>query len=141
MFEYDGKRVAGLMGHMQEGQPTAWATSCSVADADDTAQKVTAAGGTVVVAPMDVTDLGRMAVFADPTGAVFGVWQPRAFTGADLVNEPPSRSRGTRSTRATPTPTRPSTTPSSAGLRANPNSRVRPTPTPCGSSRGRMWAA
>jgi predicted enzyme related to lactoylglutathione lyase len=39
---------------------------------------------------MDVMDLGRMAVFADPTGAVFGVWQPKAFAGADLVNEPVS---------------------------------------------------
>jgi uncharacterized protein len=29
-----------------------------------------------------------MAVFADPTGAVFAVWQPRAFAGAELVNEP-----------------------------------------------------
>jgi hypothetical protein len=90
MFQSDGKSVAGLMGHMQEGQPTVWATYVSVADADDTAQAVTAAGGSVMVAPMDVTDLGRMAVFADPTGAVFGVWQPKAFAGADLVNEPVS---------------------------------------------------
>ncbi len=62
----------------------------SVADAEEAAAKVTAAGGTVVVAPMDVMDIGRMAVFADPTGAVFGVWQPKSFTGADLVNEPGS---------------------------------------------------
>src|SRR5262249_57476969 len=39
---------------------------------------------------MDVMDLGRMGVFADPTGAVFGVWQPKTFAGADLVNEPNS---------------------------------------------------
>ena len=31
-----------------------------------------------------------MAFFADPTGAVFGVWQPKGFDGADLVNEPNS---------------------------------------------------
>jgi len=31
-----------------------------------------------------------MAFFADPTGAVFGVWQPKSFTGADIVNEPSS---------------------------------------------------
>ena len=90
MFEQGGKSVGGLMGHMQEGQPTAWATYVSVADADDTAAKVAAAGGTVVVEPMDVMDIGRMAIFADPTGAVFGVWQPKTFTGADLVNEPNS---------------------------------------------------
>jgi predicted enzyme related to lactoylglutathione lyase len=31
-----------------------------------------------------------MAVFTDPTGAPFGVWQPKSFAGADLVNEPVS---------------------------------------------------
>jgi predicted enzyme related to lactoylglutathione lyase len=90
MFQQDGKNIAGLMGHMQEGQPTAWASYVSVADADDTAAKVKAAGGSVVVEPMDVMDIGRMAFFSDPTGAVFGVWQPKTFTGADLVNEPNS---------------------------------------------------
>jgi predicted enzyme related to lactoylglutathione lyase len=62
----------------------------SVADAEETAEKVKAAGGTVMVDPMDVMDLGRMAFFVDPTGAVFGVWQPKSFPGADLVNEPNS---------------------------------------------------
>jgi hypothetical protein len=28
-----------------------------------------------------------MAVFADPTGAVVGVWQPKTFKGAELANE------------------------------------------------------
>src|SRR5580692_2241062 len=60
MFQSSGKNVAGLMGQMQEGQPTAWATYVSVADADETAAKVTAAGGTVMVEPMDVMDIGRM---------------------------------------------------------------------------------
>ena len=90
MFQQDAKNIAGLMGIMQEGQPTAWSTYISVADADETAAKVKTAGGTEVVAPMDVMDIGRMAVFADPTGAVFGIWQPKSFTGADLVNEPNS---------------------------------------------------
>jgi uncharacterized protein len=90
MFQQEGKNIAGLMGHMQQGQPTAWATYVSVADADETAGKVKTAGGSVVVEPMDVMDIGRMAVFADPTGAVFGIWQPKSFAGADLVNEPNS---------------------------------------------------
>jgi predicted enzyme related to lactoylglutathione lyase len=90
MFQQDGLNVAGLMGHMQEGQPTAWSTYISVADADETARAVAAAGGSVVVEPMDVMDIGRMAFFADPAGAVFGIWQPRTFAGADLVNEPNS---------------------------------------------------
>jgi uncharacterized protein len=88
MFKQDGQNIAGLMGHMQEGQPTAWATYISVADADETAEKVRAAGGSVMVEPTDVMEIGRMAFFTDPTGAVFGVWQPKTFAGADLVNEP-----------------------------------------------------
>jgi predicted enzyme related to lactoylglutathione lyase len=39
---------------------------------------------------MDVLDLGRMAFFVDPTGAAFGVWEPKSFAGAELVNEPNS---------------------------------------------------
>jgi uncharacterized protein len=90
MFQQAGKNIGGLMPHMQEGQPTAWATYVSVADADATAEKVKGAGGGVVVEPMDVMELGRMAFFSDPGGAVFGVWQPMGFSGADLVNEPNS---------------------------------------------------
>jgi len=89
-FEQDGKSIAGLMGHMQEGQPTAWSTYISVADADATARKVAAAGGSTVVEPMDVMEIGRMAYFADPGGAVFAVWQPKTFAGADQFNEPVS---------------------------------------------------
>lgn len=83
-----GKPVAGMMPLMQEGQPTAWNTYVSVEDADATAAKVREGGGTVLAEPMPVMDLGRMAVFADPSGAVFGIWQPGTFVGAEIVNEP-----------------------------------------------------
>jgi predicted enzyme related to lactoylglutathione lyase len=84
----NGKPVAGMMPLMQEGQPPAWSTYVSVADADATAAAVKEAGGSVVAEPMDVMDLGRMAIFTDPTGAFFGIWQPGTFIGAGLVNEP-----------------------------------------------------
>ena len=38
--------------------------------------------------PFDVFDAGRMAVFADPSGAVIMAWQPKEMIGAYLVNEP-----------------------------------------------------
>jgi predicted enzyme related to lactoylglutathione lyase len=85
--ELRGKPVCGAMPLMQEGQPPAWTTYVSVEDADATAAKVREAGGNVLAEPMDVMDLGRMAIFADPTGAVFGIWQPGSFLGAELVNE------------------------------------------------------
>jgi predicted enzyme related to lactoylglutathione lyase len=85
-----GRSVGGVMPLMQEGQPPVWSTYVSVEDADATVAKVTEAGGTVIAPPMDVMDLGRMAVFMDPTGAVLGVWQPMEMKGAQLVNEPVS---------------------------------------------------
>ncbi len=81
------RSVAGMMPVMQEGQPAAWSTYIAVEDADATAQKVTDAGGTVVAPPMDVMELGRMAVFTDPTGAFFGVWQAKSFIGAQVKGE------------------------------------------------------
>lgn len=82
-----GKPVAGMMPLMQEGQPPAWSSYISVEDADATAAAVKGAGGNTIAEPMDVMDLGRMAIFADPTGAVFGIWQPGTFIGAEIVNE------------------------------------------------------
>jgi predicted enzyme related to lactoylglutathione lyase len=82
-----GADVAGMMPLMQEGQPPAWSTYVSVADADATAAAVREAGGAVVSEPMDVMDLGRMAVFTDSEGAFFGIWQPGTFAGAERVNE------------------------------------------------------
>jgi len=31
---------------------------------------------------MDVGPMGRMGIFMDPTGAVFGIWQPGLHKGA-----------------------------------------------------------
>lgn len=92
MMTLRGKPVAGIGPSMSpEGMPEAphvWTTYLSTDDADQTTQQVQAAGGTVMVGPMDVGETGRMAIAADPTGAVFGYWQPKDFYGAVLVNEP-----------------------------------------------------
>ena len=82
-----GRPVAGL-GPQQNPGPPYWMTYVNVADADAVASRVGHAGGAVFVEPFDVMDVGRAAVFADPTGAVFSIWQPRAHKGAGLVNEP-----------------------------------------------------
>jgi predicted enzyme related to lactoylglutathione lyase len=73
---------------MGEGQPPSWTTYVSVDDADKTAARVTEAGGQVLMEAMDVMAAGRMAVFMDPTGAAFSIWQPGETIGAQLVNEP-----------------------------------------------------
>jgi uncharacterized protein len=82
----DGKMVAGLGPLMQPQQPVAWNSYVDVDSAADTIQKVKASGGNVFVEPMAVMELGTMAVFADPAGAVISIWQPGMHKGAELVN-------------------------------------------------------
>ncbi|MER5635362.1 VOC family protein [Kitasatospora sp. NPDC002227] len=79
--------VAGLAPLYAPGQPTAWTVSFAVADADAVAEAVRSRGGAVTMEPMEVFDLGRFSVLADPAGAVFSVWQARAFAGAGVLNE------------------------------------------------------
>lgn len=83
-----GKDIAGMMPLMQEGQPPAWTTYVAVTDAAATAAAIQEHGGTQMAEPMAVRDLGRMALFTDPEGAFFGIWEPGSFAGAELVNEP-----------------------------------------------------
>jgi predicted enzyme related to lactoylglutathione lyase len=87
--ELNGRGVAGLGPKMGPPEaPTMWITYLATSDADATAAKIKGAGGQLVMGPMDVTDVGRMAVAVDPAGAAFGVWQARSFPGAQIVNEP-----------------------------------------------------
>lgn len=48
------------------------------------------AGGTVVMAAMDIMTEGRMAMVSDPSGAVVGLWQPRDHQGAEVFHVPGS---------------------------------------------------
>lgn len=80
--------VAGLMPRMSPDVPPVWLTYVNVDDADDAMAKALANGGQTIVEPMDVLDVGRMALFADPAGAALGLWQPGTHKGAGIVNEP-----------------------------------------------------
>ncbi len=83
-----GGDVAAV-GSIPEGAPpmAMWNTYIWVESADATAVKVRDAGGKTLMEPFDVGDAGRMAVFADPEGAVFCVWQANRNRGARVVNE------------------------------------------------------
>jgi len=70
-----------------EGDSATWNAYVWVADAEETAAAVRDAGGSVLVEPYDTGEWGRMAMFADPAGAAFGVWEPRSQRGAAIVNE------------------------------------------------------
>jgi predicted enzyme related to lactoylglutathione lyase len=80
--------VAAVTSPPAEAPATAaWNTYIWVERADDTAARVLEAGGEVLVAPFDVMEEGRMAVLADPEGAIFSVWEARRHRGARVVNE------------------------------------------------------
>ena len=95
-----GGAVAAVGSQPEGGPPTAiWNTYVWVQSADDAASKVKDAGGGVVMDPFDVMDAGRMAVFTDPEGAAFCVWQAKEHKGARIVNEPGSLNFNGLSTR------------------------------------------
>lgn len=92
MFRQDGIDVAG-MGPMPPemqaaGIPPMWQTYITVDDVDEAVAAVTANGGSVVMPAMDVMTSGRMAIVADPEGAVASLWQAGEHVGAGAFDGP-----------------------------------------------------
>jgi uncharacterized protein len=95
LFDSSGGSRSGdvaAVGSILEGAPSMamWNTYFWVDSADEAASKVRAAGGGVVMEPFDFLDASRVAVFTDPEGAAFCVWEAREHKGARLVNDPGS---------------------------------------------------
>ncbi|MGH9026288.1 MAG: VOC family protein [Acidimicrobiia bacterium] len=84
------RSVAGMYEQRgdQRHAPPHWLLYVSVNDVDDTASRITALGGSLTGAPVDVMESGRMAVLQDPTGAAVALWQARKAIGSRVVNEP-----------------------------------------------------
>jgi uncharacterized protein len=85
-----GQPVAGIGPKPQNAGPvpSVWTTYLATDDADATAAAVAGAGGTLMMQPFDVLDVGRMTVAADNGGAVFGLWQAKAHKGVGRYGEP-----------------------------------------------------
>ena len=86
-----GRRVAALAEN-PDPDATAfwWNMYLATGDCAASARRVTDAGGTIVMEPMEVMDQGVMAIVKDPVGAQFGLWQGGAHIGCEVVNEPGS---------------------------------------------------
>ena len=87
-----GAKLAG-MGEFQSDMPEAarqprWNNYVYVPDVDAVVASAARLGATVAMEAIEVLDQGRMAVIVDPAGAALNLWQPRAHTGADEVNQP-----------------------------------------------------
>jgi uncharacterized protein len=90
MARHEGKDVAGISAQRPEEKqqkiPPHWNVYFTVTDVDEMASKAGRIGGKIVAAPMDVMDVGRMAVIQDPSGAMFCLWQAKKHNGASWVN-------------------------------------------------------
>jgi predicted enzyme related to lactoylglutathione lyase len=80
MFAWKGTAVAGLMALPEDarkaGSPPHWLGYVAVPDVDATVKLALSRGGKSCVAAMNIPNVGRMAVLADPQGAVFAVFRP-----------------------------------------------------------------
>src|SRR5215210_5393221 len=74
MAKVGGRSAAALSPQQADeaaqGVPPHWNVYVTVEDVDAAARAAGEAGGQVLAEPFDVFDAGRMAVIADPTGAV-----------------------------------------------------------------------
>ncbi len=79
MFVADGQPMCGLMGTADceelKGVPPHWSTYVGVNDVDARLEACVSRGATVLVPPMDVPTVGRMAHLKDPQGATFWLFK------------------------------------------------------------------
>jgi len=68
----DGKDVGGCMKLTPEmaGVPPHWMAYVAVKDVDATAAQVEKLGGSLIMPPTDIPNIGRFAILKDPAGAV-----------------------------------------------------------------------
>ncbi|MEU7552932.1 VOC family protein [Streptomyces sp. NPDC044571] len=85
----DGKAVAAVVPPMPGGDaPSQWCLYFASPDAEATAEKIKSAGGQLMMEPMQVGSFGTMVLAKEPSGAVFGVWQPGEHRGFEKTGEP-----------------------------------------------------
>lgn len=90
-FKLGGKDVMGLyeMKGEQFGDiPPHWMAYIAVEDCDASMEKLQALGGSVKMPTLDVPNVGRMAVVADPQGAVFSLFQRESDPGEGIPMGP-----------------------------------------------------
>lgn len=83
-----GVAVAALGPLPDAPAPTTWTAYFSVDDLEAAAAAVLDAGGSVLLAPGEPVPGIRLAIVADPVGAVFGLWQRQERNAPWLRDEP-----------------------------------------------------
>jgi predicted enzyme related to lactoylglutathione lyase len=68
----------GIMKNPMPGDPDNWLPCILVNDVTASTKKAASLGATVAHDVTEVPDMGWFSVIIDPTGAAFGLWQPKA---------------------------------------------------------------
>jgi predicted enzyme related to lactoylglutathione lyase len=76
IFQQGETRIAGVMALPDASMPAGWQPYVAVEDVDATTKKATELGASALMEPMDVPNVGRIAVIRDAQGAVFGIIKP-----------------------------------------------------------------
>jgi len=87
----DGLRAVGLLELSSDlaasGVPSNWETYINVDDLEATCAAVPGAGGTIIQTPIQASEAGNLAVFADPSGAVALLWESKTDMGPHIIEE------------------------------------------------------
>jgi predicted enzyme related to lactoylglutathione lyase len=88
IFTKDGKHAAAMYRLMPDmPMPPNWMPYVAVTSVDDTVAKANAQGAQGIHGPMDVYDMGRMAVIKDSQGAHLAIWQAKQHGGIGVRDE------------------------------------------------------
>ena len=86
IFELDGRAVAGLRRSTEHR----WVGYVHVADVDQIVTRALELGATVAAGTVDTPGVARTCLFADPEGAIVGLWSPRGVDGTAVDTGPGS---------------------------------------------------
>jgi len=123
IFGADGAQIGGMYKMQTERSSVAyWLPYAEVASADTAASAAAAAGGRLLVGPLDVPGGGRMAQVLDPSGAMFAVHSAAAAKAAipkpaapkPAAPKPASPKPAAAKPAGTPAPAAPATPPATA---------------------------
>ena len=67
----------GMMKNLTPGGPDNWLPYILVNDITTSTKKAKSLGATIVTDVTEIPDMGWFSVIVDPTGASFGLWQPK----------------------------------------------------------------
>jgi uncharacterized protein len=68
----------GMMKHPIPGAPSAWLAYVQVDDIEAATKKARSLGATIMKDVTEVMGAGWLTILIDPTGAVLGLWKPKA---------------------------------------------------------------